>query len=259
MSKKVLVFDLDGTLAPSKSDLPERIGQLLNELLEQYKICVISGGTFGQFTSQLLKGLDSNEERLANLHLMPTCGTQYYTFRSGDWNQVYAENFSKGEKQKILEAFSKGVKTLGYEEARVYGDVFEDRGSQITFSAYGQDIITILGEEGLRMKEAWDPDVSKRNKLRDYVADLIPEFEVRVGGITSVDITKPGIDKAYGMKKLIDILKLGKEDILFFGDRLQPGGNDYPVKEFGIDCIEVSHWQDTVEHLEAILQSSREV
>lgn len=97
------------------------------------------------------------------------------------------------------------------------------------------------------------PKDNQKNKLRDYVAGKIPEFEVRVGGGTSVDITKPGIDKAYGMQKLMTMLKLEKSDILFMGDRVQPGGNDYPVKEFGIDCLEVSDWRDTVKILNGIL------
>ena len=85
------------------------------------------------------------------------------------------------------------------------------------------------------------------------MSSLIPEFEVRSGGLTSVDVTKPGIDKAYGMKKLMNILNLKTEEILFIGDRLKEGGNDYPVKAFGIDCLEISHWQETAVAIEAIL------
>ncbi len=85
------------------------------------------------------------------------------------------------------------------------------------------------------------------------VAPLLPDFEVRAGGTTTIDITKKGIDKAYGMQKLIEQLGLSKEDVLFFGDKLQEGGNDYPVKAMGIDSLEVSDWQDTALALEAIL------
>lgn len=251
--KKVLAFDLDGTLAPSKSTLPPRIGELLDELLNYFDVCVISGGKFGQFETQLLQGLHSGSEKLKRLHLMPTCGTQYYKFEGDNWDQVYAENFTDEEKQKIISALNEGIDTLGYRESKVYGEIIEDRGSQITFSALGQDIVAELGDEGVRMKEEWDPDTVKKNAIRDYVAKLIPEFEVRVGGGTSIDITKPGIDKAYGMRKLMDMLAIAKEDILFFGDRLQEGGNDYPVKEFGIESLEVSGWEHTAHRLETLL------
>jgi HAD superfamily hydrolase (TIGR01484 family) len=136
---------------------------------------------------------------------------------------------------------------------KIYGETIEDRGSQVTFSVLGQDIVDELGKEGVRQKEAWDPDNSKKNKLRDYIQPLIPEFEVRVGGVTSIDVTKKGIDKAYGMKKLMEMLEIGKDEILFIGDRLQEGGNDYPVKASGIDSIEISHWRETAIAIDAVL------
>ena len=256
MAKKVLAFDLDGTLAPSKSTLPPRMGELIDQLLDRYEVCVISGGKFGQFETQLLDGLKTSDAKLERLHLMPTCGTQYYKFTGGTWTQVYAENFTEDEKVKIISALNDGIDTLGYREPKVYGEIIEDRGSQVTFSALGQDIVAELGDEGVRLKEEWDPVTSKKNAIRNYVANLIPEFEVRVGGGTSIDITKPGIDKAYGMQKLMDMLELTKDDILFYGDRLSEGGNDYPVKEFGIDTIEVSDWEDTALRLESILKTA---
>lgn len=255
MRRKVIAFDLDGTLAPSKSPVPDRIVSLLGQLLDKYHVCVISGGKFEQFEKQLLTKLQSAPEKLENLHLMPTCGTRYYTFDivEGEWRKVYAEDFTKAQKKKIIEAVNKGFDDLGYREKKVYGECVEDRGSQITFSALGQDIVDELGEEGVRLKEAWDPDNKKKQAVRDYVAPMIPEFEVRVGGVTSIDVTKQGIDKAYGMKKIMELLGIGMADILFIGDRIEEDGNDYPVKAMGIDTLQISHWQETALVIEAIL------
>jgi phosphomannomutase len=253
--KKLIAFDLDGTLAPSKSFLDDEMAVTLDRLLDHFQVCVISGGKLGQFETQLLKDLKTTPDKLQKLHLMPTCGTQYYVYDivGQKWDQVYAENFTEAEKKKIVTALEEGIDKLGLREKEVYGETIEDRGSQITFSALGQDIVSELGDRGVELKESWDPDSNKKNKLRDYVADLIPDFEVRVGGGTSIDITKPGIDKAYGMRKLMDMLEISKDDILFMGDRLQPGGNDYPVLEYGIDSIEVSDWKNTVQILNGIL------
>jgi phosphomannomutase len=253
--KKLIAFDLDGTLAESKSPADERMTGLLDQLLAKFQVCVISGGKFQQFEKQLLGGLKSAPAKLEKLHIMPTCGTRYYTYDPGkqSWEQVYAEDFSEPQKKKIIDALNKGFDDLGYREQKTYGECIEDRGSQVTFSVLGQDIVDVLGKEGVRIKEAWDPDNTKKNKLRDYIAPLIPEFEVRVGGITSIDVTKQGIDKAYGMKKLIELLKIKQEDILFIGDRLQEGGNDYPVKAMGIDSLEISHWRETAIAVETIL------
>jgi HAD superfamily hydrolase (TIGR01484 family) len=253
--KKLIAFDLDGTLAESKSVADDRMIELLDQLLEKFQVCVISGGKFQQFEKQLLSGLKTEPSKLEKLHIMPTCGTRYYTYSLADnaWRLVYAEDFTEPQKKKIIAALNKGFDDLGYREKKVYGECIEDRGSQITFSVLGQDIVDELGTEGLRLKHAWDPDNAKKLELRDYIAPLISEFEVRVGGVTSIDVTKLGIDKAYGIKKLAELLEINKEDILFIGDRLQEGGNDYPVKAMGVDSIEISHWRETALAVEVIL------
>jgi phosphomannomutase len=253
--KKLVAFDLDGTLAPSKSPADPRMLAALKLLLGKYQVCVISGGKFEQFRKQLLNNLDAAPELLKNFHMMPTCGTRYmkYDDVNSDWQQIYAEDFTEDEKNKIIDALNKGFDDLNMRAEKTYGETVEDRDSQITFSVLGQDIVDELGMEGLRIKEEWDPDNAKKNQLREYIAPLIPDFEVRVGGVTSIDVTKKGIDKAYGMRKLMEILSIGKEDILFIGDRVQPGGNDYPVKEFGIDTLQISHWEETAAAVEAIV------
>jgi phosphomannomutase len=253
--KKLIAFDLDGTLAESKSVADESMLELLGRLLDKFQVCIISGGKFLQFEKQILNHLQTEPAQLGRLHLMPTCGTRYYAYDlpKKDWNLVYAEDFTEAEKKKIIEALNKGFDDLGYREKKVYGETIEDRGSQVTFSVLGQDIVDELGPVGVKKKEAWDPDNSKKNELRDYIAPLIPEFEVRVGGVTSIDVTKKGIDKAYGMKKLMEILSISKQDILFIGDRVQPGGNDYPVKEAGIDCLQISDWHETAVAVRTLL------
>lgn len=253
MVRKIIAFDLDRTLAPSKSPLPARMSELLGRLLDKYQVCVMSGGKFEQFETQLLNNLKASSAQRQKLHLMPTCGTRYYRFKNGKWQQIYAEDFTPAQKKRIIKALNESIDALGYREPKTWGNIIEDRGSQITFSALGQNIVARLGDKGVDLKENWDQDNSKKQKLRDYVADLIPEFEVRVGGGTSIDVTKPGIDKAYGMQKLLDLLSISKKDVFFIGDRLEEGGNDYPVRAMGIDCMEVSDWRDTALIIEATL------
>lgn len=255
MMKKVIAFDLDGTLAPSKSVLTDRMANLLAQLLVHKQVCVISGGKFGQFEKQLLNNFRVEPDLLTRLHLMPTCGTRYmqYDTKNQHWHKVYAEDIKEEDKQRIIKALHKGFDDLGYREEKVYGERVEDRESQITYSVYGQDIVDALGEEGVRIKEAWDPDDKKKQKLRDYIAPFIPDFEVRVGGVTSIDVTRPGIDKAYGMEKLMKHLGVSKNEILFIGDRIVEGGNDYPVKVLGIDTIAVERWEDTAYVVEGII------
>ena len=248
MKRSVIAFDLDNTLAESKSPITAQMADLLDALLRKFQVCVISGGKFEQFETQLLNHLGAAPRTLEALHIMPTCGTRYLRFdvETGVWKQIYAEDLTAGQKSRIVAALNKGADALGYRATKLWGDQIEDRGSQVTFSALGQ-------EAPVASKEAWDPDSTKKRELRDYVAKEIPDFEVRVGGSTSIDVTKPGIDKAYGIGKLIDVLAVTKKDVVFIGDRLSEGGNDYPVKAMGVDCLEVSRWQDTALVIESIL------
>lgn len=240
MKRSVIAFDLDDTLAVTKSPIADQMSELLGGLLERFDVCVITGGAFDQIKKQVVDQLDVDPALLGRLHLMPTCGTRYYRF-DGDqsaWVQQYAEDLSAEQKAEIISVLEEGAREQGIWEADPAGDIIEDRGSQITYSALGQ-------QAAPDSKYAWDPDGTKKHALRDYVAQRLPNLEVRVGGTTSVDITNVGIDKAYGMRKLMEVLDLSEADILFLGDKLQPGGNDYPVKEMGIDCIAVEGWEQT--------------
>lgn len=246
--KKLLAFDLDDTLAVTKSPISDRMAEILGHLLENFDVCVISGARFEQFQIQIIEQADFSPMQLRRLHLMPTCGTRYYRFNevAKGWELQYSEDLTSDEKKKIIAALEEGAKELGYWPENPAGEIIEDRMSQITFSALGQ-------KAKAEDKYVWDQDGTKKKTLRDRVAEVIPEFEVRAGGTTSIDITKPGIDKAYGMQKLIDILDISRDDILYFGDSMKEGGNDYPVKAMGIDSLEVSEWEDTAVRLETIL------
>lgn len=256
--KKLIAFDLDGTLAPSKSTLPPRMASLLNDLLKTHQVCVISGGKYELFQRQVLSNITTDPDLLKGLHLMPTSGTRYYTFDPDvtDWKLNYAEDFTDEDKQQIITALAEGLDESGYAVDKTYGETIEDRNSQITLSILGQEIVAELGEEGVRIKEAWDPDGSKKLRIRAIIAPKIPNFEVRAAGATSIDVTKPGVDKAYGMNKLMAATGLSMEDILFMGDKIVEGGNDYPVEQMGIDCISVRSWEDTSYAIEAIVKTS---
>ncbi len=236
---KIIAFDLDDTLAPSKSSLPSAMARQLRDLLDFRQVCVISGGNFTQFSTQLLENLEASDKQLAALHLMPTCGTRYLKWDNGNWQSVYERNLTPEQRAAALESLERNAKALQLWETQTYGPILEDRGSQITFSALGQNA-------PLEAKKKWDPSGEKKNALREKVALELPELEVRSGGSTSVDITQKGVDKAYGLSELAKQTGIAVQDILFIGDRLDPAGNDYPVLRLDIDAYAVTDWEDTV-------------
>lgn len=251
--KKLIAFDLDGTLAPSKSHFDPRMVALFDRLLAKYQVCVISGAKYELFQRQFLSQITTEPDSLERLHLLPTTGTRYYRFKNGEWEQQYAEDFSTHDRQRIIRALEEGLDETGERVQKTYGPIIEDRGSQITLSPLGQEVVAELGDKGLEIKANWDPDMKTRMKIAAVVEKKIPDFNVKVAGLTSIDVTIPGVDKAYGMSKLMKAAGLSKEDILFMGDKIMPGGNDYPVEEMGIDCISVHSWKDTAYAIEGIV------
>jgi HAD superfamily hydrolase (TIGR01484 family) len=242
--KKLIVFDLDGTLAPSKSSLAPQTAALLHDLLGIIKVAVISGGAWEQFESQLLADLPQ-DGRLANLSLLPTCGTKFFQYQ-GKWTLLYSEDLTAEQIKKITDSLDKAVREAAFHAGKVWGEVIENRGSQVTFSALGQ-------QAPLSEKEKWDPDFAKRKKITAILETLIAEFSIRMGGATSIDVTRPGIDKAYGIGKLRDTLHVSLKEMVYIGDALFPGGNDYPAEQAGVVSIPVKGPDDTNVVIKTIL------
>ncbi len=244
----MIVFDLDDTLTLTKSVVSAEIAELLVKLLAQRQVCIISGSRFEQFQLQILNSLKASPQLLRNLHLMPTCGTRYYRYEPDGWHQIYSEDLNENERAAAKQVLTDAALELDYWESRIWGERIEDRGSQVTFSALGQ----VAPPE---LKAKWDPTGSKKFKMREYVAERLPALEVRSGGTTSIDITKKGVDKAFGLRKLIEATNLRAEQILFVGDSFAEHGNDYPAVGVGVRCVAVANHLETAELIEYLLDS----
>lgn len=244
--KRLVAFDLDGTLAESKQALDDEMAAILARLSHVADICVISGGDWPQFEKQVASRLPDDTDR-GRFWLMPTTGTKLYRFEAGAWTRKYADLFSDDERAHIIKELRASIDRLGFTPTQIWGEQIEDRGSQITFSALGQ-------EAPLRPKEEWDPRQEKRRQIQADLQPILPDVSVRIGGATSIDITRAGVDKAYGMERLAEISGIAKTDVLFFGDALYPGGNDAPVRETaGIDSVQVYNIEQTKRALEAVI------
>jgi phosphomannomutase len=246
--KKLIVFDLDGTLAKSKSALDDEMAGLLRDLLAVVRVAIISGGDLPQFQKQVIERLPA-DSNFANLSILPTDGTKFFSY-DGQWKKLYSEDLSDAQKQKIEGSLQKAVDESGFQPTQSWGERIEDRGTQITYSALGQ-------QAPLEAKQTWDPEFAKRKQIKALLDKMLPEFSVGLGGTTSIDVTLPGIDKAYGIRKLRDILNIPISDMLFIGDAIFPGGNDYPALQAGAESIRVRDPEDTKNVVRAIVACLR--
>jgi hypothetical protein len=236
--KKIIVFDLDGTLALSKDSLDEEMSTLFNNLLQKKNVAIISGGGFPQFEKQVLKYLSCSTNLLEKLIIFPTKGGTMYEFKNGAWQIVYSKIFSNEDKAKVIKAVETVSNETDFLSGKCFGERLEDRGAEFTFSALGQEAPQIE-------KEKWDRDYTKRKILEDKLKKLLPEFDVAIGGSTSIDITQKNINKAFAINQILTRFDYKKEEILFVGDALFFGGNDASVKTTGVETYAVKSGDET--------------
>lgn len=247
--KQLLAFDLDGTLAESKQPLQDIMAARLKAVLDFALVAIISGGDWMQFEAQVLSRLPA-DTKVERLFIMPTTGAKLYRFADGRWRQIYADSFTAAERTQILTALDQVVADAGIAPDRLWGPQIEDRGTQITFSALGQTAPATA-------KKVWDPDQAKRSALQAELAARLPGFSIRIGGTTSLDITREGVDKAYAIDRLVEVAAVPRAAILFFGDAIYPGGNDDPVRAAGIESVRVRDPAETTAILEALVAWNR--
>ena len=241
--KKIICFDLDGTLAPSKQRIDDEMAELINQLLEKYHVSVITWGWEDRFQKQIFDYITTDENLLNKFIPCPTCGTKMYKFEDGEWNKLYSLDFSDEEKQSILESMDEVLDLLDLRPEKTWWELVEDRWSQITFSALGQ-------QAPVEEKSVRDPDFKKRNVIKMELEKRIPNFSINSGWATSIDITMKWVDKSFWIRKIMENFPIEMDEILFIGDAVFPGWNDYPPFTIWVDSIKT----DWVEHTKEIIR-----
>jgi phosphomannomutase len=252
--KDLIVFDLDGTLIRTKSPMDLEMVELMTQLLVCKKVAVIGGGKYSVFQELFLRELKCPKFLLKELFLFPTTATAFYKYQK-IWKMVYSLSLNKSEVVRIKKAFHDVFEEVGYKHPKkTYGEIIENRGSQVSFSVYGQDIVRVLGDKGVKMKEKWLKDnLELKMQITKLVEKKLPNFEVRAAGFTTIDVTRKGIDKAYGIHQMKKYLKVPIGKMLFVGDAIFPGGNDYAVVKTGVDYISVKNPEETKKVIRHIL------
>ncbi|MEI6580707.1 MAG: HAD-IIB family hydrolase [bacterium] len=247
-NKKIIAFDLDGTLAVSKRPITEEMAHLVEDLAKNKIVVIISGGTFKQFNTQFLPVFSKDgfsSSFVKNLILLPTSGSQRYEYdlEKKEWVLTDMEPFKDEIKEKAKKILKEIIESGLYDIPKnPVGEYIEDRLTQLSISALGQ-------EAPIEQKKLWDPDQKKRQKIKVILERELPETSIIIGGTTTIDILTKGFTKAVGLLRLLDKLGLKKEDMLFVGDAIFPGGNDYSAYEVGMDTVQVTGPEETARHI----------
>lgn len=239
---RALACDLDDTLGPSGLPLSEEMITLLASITKFVPLVVVTGRDLAYTDSRVFQRL---------IQLAP--GVPFVTITEGGaacsrwvgdtWHSEYVLAFSDDERSRIREM----IRALESEHPELqrltsYGQRIVER--------QGETAYAVLGIECPReIKDAWDPDNRIRSSIRDDLARRLPEFEVVLGGGTSIDIGHSGIDKAYGIKWLLNDLSLRPEELLYVGDSFSPEGNDFPVLSTGVRTYATKGPDDTYRFL----------
>jgi len=250
--KKIIAFDIDGTLTASKTLITDSMANLIKELIKKKIVVAIAGGSFKQMLTQFLPPFSNDEAMLPFIHnftFLPTSGSQRYQYNETkkEWILVDKEPLPRDAKEKAIKLLQEVIDNPIYEiPPNPIGNIIEDRDTQITFTPNGQ-------QAPVEMKLAFDPDRKKREKIKAYLEPQLPEVSILINGTSSIDILTKGFNKAVGLLKFLDKMGFQKSDVIFVGDGLFPGGNDYSVHEAGFDTIAVKGPEETASILKSWL------
>ncbi|MDP3645983.1 MAG: HAD-IIB family hydrolase [bacterium] len=241
---RAVLFDLDDTLAESfKPPKPETLDKL-KRLLDHVPCAIITAAGFARINEQILPEL-STSKNVWRFYVFPNSAADCYSWDGESWQKSYTFALTPEERTHITEAIQRDAKSIVGDDP-VYKWRIIDREAQVAFAAIGLDA-------PLEEKKAWDPDQKKRKKLQKTLEKQLPEFEVLIGGMTTIDITRKGINKSYGVEWMAKKLDCKASEMLYVGDALFPGGNDYVVIPTGIQTRMVSGPADTSVVLDELL------
>lgn len=240
---KHFFFDLDNTLTRSKSLIePEHAG-ILRSLSDHADVIVVSGSHQDVIRKHLGQSLEGRYRILSQ-------NGNYATDLNG--TVLWERRLNDAQKNAVYQ-FIEEVKRYAQLSVKNERDLVEDRGCQISYSLIGHN-------EDVSKKEKFDPDFSKRLALLKHFhkeverLDRDLSIEIKIGGTTCLDIFERGKNKGYGVAELVRLMDWKKEECMYVGDALFPGGNDETV--IGVIPTKlVTDYHDTYEYLKRVLSS----
>ena len=239
--KKVIIADVDDTICESCQVISSEMAEQISRMTKQgYEFAFISGTK-----NEDLRNMISSQLKEKH-HLLATTGTNYSVVEGDAMENIYNHSFNPEEKEEIITALKKLIADYNILSLTSEKDQLQDRESQITLSAIGRHAPSEL-------KASYDPDGTKRKQWIAFLKNHLDEnkYDLKIGGTTSIDVTRKGLDKEWGIRTFAQYRNIPLDSILFFGDKICPDGNDFPAAKI-VDCIPVKSPKETLQQLRAI-------
>ncbi|MAF99209.1 MAG: hypothetical protein CMH61_01215 [Nanoarchaeota archaeon] len=240
-NKKIIMADVDDTTCDSCQLISEPMAQQISTMIQNgYTFAFISGTD----SENLMKMISSKVKE--EHHILGATGTNYTYVKNGLTEEQYSQLLTGEQKNLIFSAVNSMIEEFSLEPATSREDQIMDRGSQITLSTLGRNAPSIV-------KAAYDPDGNKRKRMVTYLRQFLSSevFDIHIGGTTSVDITQKGTDKEKGIREFLAFHNYDAKDVIYFGDKIYPGGNDYAALRI-VDCISVKNPEETLLRLKEL-------
>ena len=229
--KKLLCFDLDGTLSQHKSHMPHANKELLKKLDAKYKLIMVGAGNAPRIYNQM--------EQFP-IDIIANYGMQESAMVDGEF-RIIREDTVLPDKDYFNETCQYLREKYGYTEYA---------GGHLEFHPSGMVTFCLIGS-GARVEDkvVFDPDRSKRRVLYDEVCSLFPDHVVYIGGSSSFDFAPKKYNKYDAIMKYASEHGYTEEDILFIGDDFGDGGGDSHVRIKNMDYIQVDDYRNLPEIL----------
>lgn len=243
---RAVLFDLDDTLAESFQPPEPLMIERLKQLLERLPIGILSAAGLPRMELDFLTAI-VHSPHVNRFYVFPNSASECYRFMENSWHRIYDFGFTEEERSHIKATLEQCAAEIGYRHPEYEAQLW-DRGSQIAYAM-------ISSRAPQEVKKTWDPDQVKRKQLKACLEKTLHNYEILIGGNVTIDITKKGINKAYGIQWLSKELSIPLSEMLYVGDALYSGGNDSVVIPTGVATRQTSGPEETLTIIDEVLRS----
>ena len=223
------IFDVDGTLTPSRKKMEHEFSAPFLIFCREHDVYLVTGSDREKTIEQVGLDIFYTAKRVYNCS-----GSDVY---EKDKN-VYRDDW---ELPKEVEMFLQDE--LDFSQFRIRnGNHIERRPGGVNFSILGRDPDPMKGRKEYI---EWDRIHDERVYVANRLLYSFPYLTVALGGQTGIDIGPKGADKSQILR---DFSK--DDDIHFFGDNIEKGGNDHTLAMAIVDnmmgtAYNVEDWRET--------------